>query len=500
VRVSLVNAEKALEAGDRLAALDALLAAWRATRSPDIAQVIDVLSSDITRASPGIRGRSNRAFHVKWLEVASHDDPADVGQLLEELYTEPCSFIRERVERLAIRPHDPRIAGSLSYFLSRRPCTCLSKANQPLWTAVFKLLGKIGDVRTRGSIAGHSSLEKAQRALEAIKDPPPLTASDMSTLQNIATKAKHLAESPPMKWPKAPRTPQRSEAQLLAQIYATPHDDAPRLVYADVLSERGDPRGELIVLQCKKVKGELTGSERQREKDLLQENARRWLGALEPVIGKDHLFYERGFVSTCELALKSKTQARLFHDPAWSTVRCLFAPELAILLPADQSGLRSLRELDDVDPAIVSNIALAGGLANIRSVGFLVRSGERVMSRDASEAFPRAECIRMRPDGLVWFEVAQYGWIVEGPWAESVTRIEIVGRAGRGGAPKLAAWLPRVSPRLATVVFELADWRFTATRDGSSWRVAVEPRVRTVMKYNFDTRADVLAGFDGTLV
>ena len=84
----------------------------------------------------------------------------------------------------------------------------------------------------------------------------------------------------------------------------------------------------------------------------------------------------------------------------------------------------------------------------------------------------------------------------EGPFADSVTRVEVVGRAQRGGAPRLAEWLPRVSPRIATVTFELTDWRFTATRDRASWQVAGEPRIRNLTKYNFDTRDDVLAGFD----
>lgn len=39
------------------------------------------------------------------------------------------------------------------------------------------------------------------------------------------------------------------EAALIAAIEAAPDDDAPRMVYADWLLERGDPRGELIQIQ-----------------------------------------------------------------------------------------------------------------------------------------------------------------------------------------------------------------------------------------------------------
>jgi hypothetical protein len=43
--VTLAAASAALEAGDRLRALDALLAAWRAQRSPAIADAIDLVSA-----------------------------------------------------------------------------------------------------------------------------------------------------------------------------------------------------------------------------------------------------------------------------------------------------------------------------------------------------------------------------------------------------------------------------------------------------------------------
>ena len=40
-----------------------------------------------------------------------------------------------------------------------------------------------------------------------------------------------------------------SEADMLAALRANPHDDAARLVYADWLIERGDERGELLMLE-----------------------------------------------------------------------------------------------------------------------------------------------------------------------------------------------------------------------------------------------------------
>jgi uncharacterized protein (TIGR02996 family) len=44
------------------------------------------------------------------------------------------------------------------------------------------------------------------------------------------------------------------EAAFLAAIRAAP-DDGPRQVYADWLVQRGDPRGEMINIQCELGRG-----------------------------------------------------------------------------------------------------------------------------------------------------------------------------------------------------------------------------------------------------
>jgi uncharacterized protein (TIGR02996 family) len=69
----------------------------------------------------------------------------------------------------------------------------------------------------------------------------------------------------------------------LAQILADPDDDRPRLVYADALMERGDPRGELIAVQCALARHDATDDDvgdvprlRVRERALLAEHGRRW--------------------------------------------------------------------------------------------------------------------------------------------------------------------------------------------------------------------------------
>ncbi|HEU0034436.1 MAG TPA: TIGR02996 domain-containing protein [Kofleriaceae bacterium] len=78
-----------------------------------------------------------------------------------------------------------------------------------------------------------------------------------------------------------------TEQRLLAEIAANPDDDAPRLVYADLLIERGDPRGEFIRLQC----GEQTQERRDQAEALLRAHGAAWTAEA----GLVKAYFQRGF-------------------------------------------------------------------------------------------------------------------------------------------------------------------------------------------------------------
>lgn len=76
-----------------------------------------------------------------------------------------------------------------------------------------------------------------------------------------------------------------TRAALIADIVANPDDDGPRFVLADHLLERGDPRGELIQLQCRGRPVET----------ILAKYGVAWSAYL-----RDHVreaFFDRGFVA-----------------------------------------------------------------------------------------------------------------------------------------------------------------------------------------------------------
>jgi len=71
------------------------------------------------------------------------------------------------------------------------------------------------------------------------------------------------------------------EQRLLDAIRDAPDDDGPRLAYADALTQRGDPRGELIVVQCQLAALPAADDPRRpalarREHALLRKHGRGW--------------------------------------------------------------------------------------------------------------------------------------------------------------------------------------------------------------------------------
>lgn len=85
---------------------------------------------------------------------------------------------------------------------------------------------------------------------------------------------------------------------FLQAIRANPDDDHLRLIYADWLEERGDPRGEFIRVQIELAKE--PDSRRQqtlvtRQEELLQVHRQEWLGPFVGLIQEER--FERGFLA-----------------------------------------------------------------------------------------------------------------------------------------------------------------------------------------------------------
>ena len=108
----------------------------------------------------------------------------------------------------------------------------------------------------------------------------------------------------------ATAAPAGDEAALLAAIAANPDDDAPRLVLADLLTSRGDPRGELIVLMC----GPQTEETKARIDALLESGWKAYAGPLAAYASQSS--FERGFVHRARMTIAAfvKHGERLFSE------------------------------------------------------------------------------------------------------------------------------------------------------------------------------------------
>jgi len=113
-----------------------------------------------------------------------------------------------------------------------------------------------------------------------------------------------------------------TEDELLRQIAVRPFELEPRLVYADLLAEQGDPRAEVIALSAR---GALTLAERRRVKAIIADHARRWLGPLERITDLAETSFKAGFLDALKLAFNARAADLLStrDEPRLATVRSL---------------------------------------------------------------------------------------------------------------------------------------------------------------------------------
>ena len=319
---SLKTALAAVARGDHGAARDILVAAWRARRAPAIAEMIDVLDplapdALSTQLAALVTPRvATTLANLK--QLATVDDPRLASWALAALANPP--FCAATAEPLLVL-----IATTIDRLRDRRLETALPAVRsiltarltrKPVYTKVLKRL----DVAV------------ARRPVE-----PRATRPEQELERQLAVAIAAL------------RKPVRTVESLLAEVYARPDDDAPRMVLADVLLERGEPRGEFIALQLARGRD---GEPTERERELLKQHGKRWLGALATVLsfgkGYSATTFARGFVAHADFIFKIEKKLPLIsRDPGWATVETGWVGATLF----EHAPLRALREatLDDED-------------------------------------------------------------------------------------------------------------------------------------------------------
>lgn len=149
---------------------------------------------------------------------------------------------------------------------------------------------------------------------------------------------------------------------LLAALWADPEADEPRLVYADYLLERGDPRGAYIQAVLKSWSTATT---------LFRKHEKEWLAPIRPYIRTWK--WSRGFVSrvTCDAGLFVEgAEAICAASPdLWVTITGLAPQHIPGLAAAPLGKLRSLsfssQRIDDAQAQILLPSPTLAGLREL---------------------------------------------------------------------------------------------------------------------------------------
>ena len=311
--------ERAAAASTPAEILAALLEAWADNPHPAIAELVDaVVRRALETREPKKLAATLADRHAQWLVISRARDPLDLDWLIASLVPSRVEQARERLTELDAWPDDPRIVIGLLGLCRTKPLV----THRPLWTQIFRAIRRrlaphampvVTELAAISPVTSFDQYLRAKLARLISSHVARVAPPDASVVARIASSLDLGHE----------RASRRTAADLFREVWAAPADDGPRQVLADWLTERGDPRGELVALQLARVAGRVDAAAMRRERALLAEHGRAWLGPLEPVIVSNaFLLFERGFVRRCEVAWRRLAALPpLMTHPAWSTVR-----------------------------------------------------------------------------------------------------------------------------------------------------------------------------------
>nr|HEX4316088.1 TIGR02996 domain-containing protein [Kofleriaceae bacterium] len=322
------------------------------------------------------------ARQAKWLALAPRASELVVRlELIRHLDFEKdrAKDLVPRLEAMADWPADPVVTRWLVDVFARQTRAPFLEG-QKCFRRVFALLDRVIDRdgaarfigwigsnerRLGASSAGGEFFDRGMRrvldrAAPRLAAAQPVTDADRAALAASTLTAERAATAVP-----------EDEAALVAAVYADPRDDAPRLVLADALSQRGDPRGEFLALDMMPTR---TTADDRRRGALLKAHGKSWIsGELRRAINTSTLRWQRGFPAAAAL----KTHRASCRDLA--TLRELDLAslyELPLFEPENHGGLESV---------VCVPAHLAGGLRERAIWPVISRVGLTASSRSIDE-------------------------------------------------------------------------------------------------------------------
>ena len=328
----------AVDAADWPRALELSLAAWRTTHAVELAALIDAIDLRLPREQPP---RLRSQIPSWWRELAmtfeattlptllaasaiGHGGAASWTELrarwkslgfaalavLEKDYKgwgvydrlEGANWV-ERVIALASWPDDPRLAQIFIAWLERPPITLAAPALAAIAELFADRLVAIADTRAvprlerciaepRGALEAtrEHQVQAALRVVAAIR-----ARRDTPLEPTLAAEVARCLARLPHDEPDTAKAD--ADIAALWQAVATNRDDlATRLVLADALVARGDPRGDFIALQCSDV-----SRNADRARTLLRRHWSEWLGDLALLVSRKSTVFEHGMLRTTRI-------------------------------------------------------------------------------------------------------------------------------------------------------------------------------------------------------
>lgn len=445
------------------------------TKHPRWARLAEWASARLEVSAPrALVGAGGKAADTQaWLALEEKREPLDLPRLFAAIV--PAVKSGPAAERVTLLSawKDPRVVSGMLALLEKPGRSATTTL--PFFKACIEALERSGDVRAREGltslskrykavvtssmgevVAGHCA--RAAEAMAALKEPalPDEDAKRLDELEQGYDVEKRATDS------KASdvRRAKQSDDGLLAAIYANPDDDAPRLVFADTLTERGDERGEFISLQVRRAAGQGSLETLAREQALYRDH-QRVAGWNLPLSSGGDCFVRRGFPSLVRVS--SRSVKAVIGAPAWATVEAMVLPNgvsgkqlRALVDDPVMSRVRRVASLDrenreklgdaprpwwsDVSLSFrhdeaFSSASLAQQLPSLQALSLLVSGG--ALSGDAFTHFTRLEAL-----SLTYYQQAMsLDWLMNLP---PLKRLSVQGNAYQAWPAGLLARHPKL--------------------------------------------------------
>ncbi len=260
--------------------------------------------------------------------------------------------------------------------------------------------------------------------------------------------------------PSAPKHAVGDEASLLAAIAADPDDDAPRLVYADWLLDRGDGFGEFIHASCKLDALESKAVDALAGK-LLRKHEKTWLAPIRPFIRTWR--WNRGLLHevTCDAKLFTQAAAAIAARTPRGRLELtgLKAKDVAALaacpLGAFGTVILDSQRIDAAQMAIIAKSPAIAGVANWR-LGHNPFADGGLVAIASSPHFASARSLRFSFfSDTAKFSAAAFGELLASPHLTALRELALAVSGATGAFARCKLALEQLE--LWSETFEDAD-------------------------------------------